>query len=61
MNYTEKMKRIGEIVVELEKGGVDLDMTLKLFEEGSDLLKKCQEELKEVEGKIESLRVEEFE
>ena len=49
MNYTEKMKRIGEIVVELEKGGVDLDMTLKLFEEGSDLLKKCQEELKEEE------------
>ncbi|MGB1689775.1 MAG: exodeoxyribonuclease VII small subunit, partial [Candidatus Poseidoniaceae archaeon] len=39
----------------------DLDETLKLFEEGSKLLKSCQEELAEAEGKVEKLRLEDVE
>ena len=53
MSYAESMKR-KEIVAALEAGGVDLDETLKLFEEGSKLLKSCQEELAEAEGKVEN-------
>ncbi len=58
MNYTESMKRIEEIVAALETGGTPLDETIKLFEEGSKLLKACQAELAEAEGKIEQLRLE---
>ena len=42
MTYAEAMKRLEEIVAALEAGGTDLDETLKLFEEGSNLLKECQ-------------------
>ncbi len=61
MTYAEAMKRLEEIVAALEAGGADLDETLKLFEEGSNLLKECQKELAEAEGKIETLRLEDVE
>ncbi|MBS73970.1 MAG: exodeoxyribonuclease VII small subunit [Euryarchaeota archaeon] len=61
MTYAEAMKRLEEIVAALEAGGTDLDETLKLFEEGSNLLKECQKELAEAEGKIETLRLEDIE
>ena len=61
MNYAESMKRLEEIVAALEEGGADLDATLKLFEEGSTLLKACQSELAEAEGKVEKLRLEDVE
>jgi len=57
MTYAEAMKRLEEIVAALEAGGTDLDETLKLFEEGSNLLKECQKELASAEGKIETLRL----
>ena len=60
MSYSESMKRIEEIVAALEAGGTPLDETLKLYEEGSKLLKACQAELAEAEGKIEQLRLEEI-
>ncbi|MEL0100452.1 MAG: exodeoxyribonuclease VII small subunit [Euryarchaeota archaeon] len=61
MTYAEAMKRLEEIVAALEAGGTDLDETLKLFEEGSNLLKECQKELASAEGKIETLRLEDIE
>lgn len=61
MTYAEAMKRLEQIVAALEAGGTDLDETLKLFEEGSNLLKECQKELSEAEGKIETLRLEDIE
>ena len=61
MTYAEAMKRLEEIVAALEAGGTDLDETLKLFEEGSNLLKECQKELAEAEGRIETLRLEDIE
>ena len=61
MTYAEAMKRLEEIVAALEAGGTDLDETLNLFEEGSNLLKECQKELAEAEGKIETLRLEDIE
>ena len=61
MNYAESMKRLEEIVAALEAGGADLDETLKLFEEGSKLLKECKNELTEAEGNVEKLRLEDVE
>ncbi len=61
MTYAEAMKRLEEIVAALEAGGTDLDETLKLFEEGSNLLKECHKELASAEGKIETLRLEDIE
>ena len=57
MSYAESMKRLEEIVAALEAGGTELDETLKLFEEGSKLLKECKNELTAAEGKVEKLRL----
>ena len=57
MKYTEAMKRIEDIVSELESGGLSLNETLKMFEEGSELLKRCREEIEQAEKKIDDLRL----
>ena len=40
---------------------MDLETTLMRFEEGSALLERCQGELKEAEGRLEKLRLEDAE
>lgn len=57
MNYNDSMKRIEEIVTALEAGGISLDETLKMFEEGSKLLKECQQKLEQAETKIDGIRL----
>ena len=57
MKYTEAMKRIEDIVSELESGGLSLNETHKMFEEWSDLLKRCREEIEQAEKKIDDLRL----
>ena len=59
--YDEAVIRLEEIVTLLERGGKGLDETLLLYEEGSVLLKQCQEDLKSAEGKLSELRLEDFE
>jgi exodeoxyribonuclease VII small subunit len=40
---------------------MDLETTLTRFEEGSALLERCQSELKEAEGRLEKLRLQDAE
>jgi exodeoxyribonuclease VII small subunit len=40
---------------------MDLDETLKLYEEGADLLKRCKSELATAEGKLNELQLDEIE
>lgn len=55
MTYESAMKRLEEIVASLENGGLTLDDSVKLFEEGAKLAKFCNEQLKKAENKILSL------
>ena len=57
MSYNDAMKRIEEIVTDLEAGGTGLDETLKMFEEGAKLLKECQQELEQAEKRIDGIRL----
>jgi exodeoxyribonuclease VII small subunit len=50
--YDEALRRLEELVAQLERGGKNLDETLAMFEEGTALLKRCQAELTEVEGRL---------
>ena len=59
--YTEAVLRLEAIVSTLERGGMDLDETLKLYEEGAELLKLCKSELAEAEGKLNELQLDEIE
>ena len=48
--FAETLKELEAIVAELERG-IDLDKTLTMFEQGTELLKQCKTHLEE-EGKI---------
>lgn len=52
MNFEENVKQLEKIVQELEKGDLNLDESIKKFEEGMNLSKKCNEILEEAEKKI---------
>ena len=52
MNFEENMESLEKIVQELEKGELNLDESIKKFEEGMNLSKKCNEILEEAEKKI---------
>ncbi len=54
-SYEDSLKRLEEIVQRLESGQLSLDESLRLFEEGTQLTKVCQQRLNEAELRIEKL------
>lgn len=61
MTYDEALQRLETLVTQLERGGKNLDETLAMFKEGTALLKRCQAELTEVEGRLAELKLEDAE
>lgn len=55
MNFEDIMKQLEIIANELEKGSLNLDESVKKFEEGIKLSKKCTEILEKAEKKITML------
>ncbi|MEC9248902.1 MAG: exodeoxyribonuclease VII small subunit [Pseudomonadota bacterium] len=54
-NFDQSIKKLEEIIEKMENGELPLEQSIKLFEEGIELSKKCQIALKAAEGKIEKL------
>lgn len=52
MDFEESMEKLEKIVADLESGELSLDESVKKFEEGIKLSKKCNEILEETEKKI---------
>ena len=52
MNFEESMKMLETIVTELENGNLNLDESVKKFEEGMKMAKQCNNILEETEKKI---------
>ncbi|MDI9480231.1 MAG: exodeoxyribonuclease VII small subunit [Syntrophomonadaceae bacterium] len=55
MKFEEALKRLEEIVSQLEDGELELDEAIRLFEEGVKLSLYCQKELKAADGKVQKL------
>lgn len=53
--FEESLKKLEKIVEKLEDGNVNLDDSIKSFEEGVALVKECQKQLSEAEIKIQTL------
>ena len=51
-NFEELMIKLEEITNKLEKEQLSLDESVKLFEEGMQISKKCNSKLEEAEKKI---------
>ena len=54
-NFEESLKRLENIVAQLEQGELALEDSLKLFEEGVGLSAACKQELDAAEGKVQTL------
>ncbi len=53
--FEEMMKRLETLVTELEKGQLSLEDSIRTFEEGIGLVKKCSAVLGEAEKRIQKL------
>jgi len=51
-SFEDAMKRLEEIVQMLENGNLPLEESLKIFEEGMELIKFCTNKLEEAEKKV---------
>lgn len=51
-NFEESMKKLEDIVIELENGNLNLDESVNKFEEGMKISKQCNRILEEAEKKI---------
>ena len=52
MEFEKKIERLEEIVRVMEEGDLSLDQSLKLFEEGVKISRKCHEQLEKAEAKV---------
>lgn len=55
LNFSQALKRLEEIVQELEDPNLDLEEGLQLLEEGVKLHKICKEKLTEANAKITTI------
>ena len=55
MNYEKSLRRLDEIMASLENEQIGLDESLKLFEEGVELLRSASAELDKAETKVQML------
>lgn len=59
--YEEAIARLEEITNQLEKGGIPLEQSLKLFEEGTKLSAYCYKILNEAQQKVTELSADDIE
>ena len=55
IKFEKAMTRLEKIVEELERGDLDIDKSLEIFEEGIKMSRACSKKLNEAEAKIEKL------
>ena len=55
VTFEQDLRRLDEIVRELEDGGLPLDKSLSLFEEGQKLLTRCRKKLDEASVTVRRL------
>ena len=59
LTFQQAMTRLDQIVAGLNSNQLELEEAMKLFEEGLQLTKQCEAQLKEFENKMNVLMVEE--
>jgi exodeoxyribonuclease VII small subunit len=55
VRFEEARRELEQIVERLERGEVDVDEALRLWERGEELYRFCAAQLEAAEGKIEEL------
>ena len=55
MNFEERVKRLDEIVEKISSKALPLEESLKLYEEGNQIIRELEEALKEAQDKVEKI------
>jgi len=55
IKFEKAMTRLENIIEELERGDLDIDKSLEIFEEGIKMSRLCSKKLNEAEAKIQKL------
>jgi exodeoxyribonuclease VII small subunit len=55
MTFEQAMAELEQVVGQLERGDVALDASIKLYERGAELKKRCEKKLKEAEEKVAAI------
>ena len=53
IKFEKAIQRLEKLVDDLEKGEMDIDKSLEIFEEGIKMSRVCSKKLNEAEAKIE--------
>ena len=59
MSFEDAMRELEAVVGQLESGDVELEASIKLYERGAALKKRCEEKLKEAEEKVAAITLDE--
>lgn len=55
MSFEAAMRELEKVVGQLERGDVALEDSIKLYERGAELKKRCEEKLKDAEEKVAAI------
>ncbi len=55
LSFEDALRRLEEVVERLEKGDLPLEESLRLFQEGTALVRHCEGLLRAAEAKVEML------
>lgn len=55
INFEENMQMLEKLVKEMESGDLTLEQSLKAFEKGVKIVRKCQESLTQAEVRVNKL------
>ena len=58
LTFEENLKKLEDIVDQLESGEIDLEKSVDLYEKGMILKNNCEEKLKKVELQIKKIKLE---
>ena len=58
LSFEESLKKLENIVDQLDSGEIDLEKSVELYEQGIDLKKICEAKLKKVELQIKKIKIE---
>ena len=55
MSFEQSLKELEDIVTRLERGDVELERSISIYERGETLRKHCDDLLKRAEAKVEKI------
>ncbi len=56
--FEENLRKLEDIVDQLESGEIDLEQSVELYKKGMSLKNQCEEKLKKVEIQIKKIKIE---